>query len=137
MVQTPRNGHHEEVTPSSATLTLRPEPQSVSEARRLTRRVCDDASLSADLCDTAVLLTSETVTNAVIHAHSVVRLAVTIGPAAVRVEVGDDDSHRPTIRSQSPDAIGGRGVGIVAKAASRWGVERVGDGKIVWFELQR
>jgi anti-sigma regulatory factor (Ser/Thr protein kinase) len=124
------------VTLCSATLTLKPEPQAVGAARRLTRRACDDASLAADLCDTAVLLTSETVTNAVIHAGTSVRLSVFAGPSGVRVEVGDDSSGRPAVRSENPDAIGGRGVGIVAAAASRWGVDQVGSGKVVWFELQ-
>jgi anti-sigma regulatory factor (Ser/Thr protein kinase) len=119
----------------TSTLTLPPEPRAVREARRFARQACDAAALDADLCETAVLLTSETVTNAVIHARSEVRLAVTTGPIGVRIEVGDDNSAQPFLGHDDPDAIGGRGVAIVAAAASRWGVDELRNGKVVWFEL--
>ena len=52
------------------------EAESAGTARRFTRRICASAGLDLDTTYTAVLLTSETVTNAIVHGHSEVRLTV-------------------------------------------------------------
>lgn len=123
------------VTGQRQTLMLRPEPQAVGVARHLARRTCTDAGLERDVCETAVLLTSETVTNAIIHGRSEVRLAITAGPNGVRVEVGDDNSRRPVLQADDQQALDGRGLSILASEASSWGVADDRYGKIVWFEL--
>lgn len=122
-------GHH------TRNVILRPELEAVSEARALTQKVCGEAHVSDDLCEVAVLLTSETVTNAIIHGRSEVHLAVTAGPEGIRVEVGDANRFRPTVRAADDGALGGRGLRIVAAAASSWGIDDNPDGKTVWFEL--
>ena len=56
-------------------------------ARLAVRRACSDAGTTAEMCDAAVLLTSETVTNAIIHGGTSVMLTVCARQNGVRVEV--------------------------------------------------
>jgi anti-sigma regulatory factor (Ser/Thr protein kinase) len=93
-------------------------------------------------CDAALddvkLLVSELVTNAVIHAHSEVEVAVRLMPDAIRIEVidrGPTSMLTPTAPTQ--DAESGRGLLLVESMASSWGVEPLDHGKSVWFEVPR
>jgi anti-sigma regulatory factor (Ser/Thr protein kinase) len=85
--------------------------------------------------DTALLLTSELVTNAVIHGHSDVQLQVCTNGGLLRVDVGDDNSRLPRRQPADPNALDGRGLAIVELLATRWGVDEEPIGKTVWFEL--
>jgi anti-sigma regulatory factor (Ser/Thr protein kinase) len=123
------------VAGESETLTLPPEPQSAGAARRFTRHVCRQAHLDPDTSHSAILLTSETVTNAIIHGRSEVRLTVIVRAHGVRVEVGDDNSRPPVAQAEDPNALDGRGMAMIQATASAWGVERAAYGKVVWFEI--
>lgn len=87
--------------------------------------------------DTAVLLTSETVTNAFTHGRSEARLVVTAHPDRVIVEVADDNSRhpRPAEPDADADALDGRGISILTMLAAGWGVRDDPYGKTVWFEV--
>jgi anti-sigma regulatory factor (Ser/Thr protein kinase) len=111
------------------------DPATVRQARAFVQAHCDGAGIDADTSATAVLLTSETVTNAFIHGRSEARLAVTVTPNTVLVEVGDDNSRRPRRAEQDADALDGRGLAILDMLAARWGVRDTPDGKTVWFEV--
>ena len=84
------------------------------------------------------LLVSELVTNAVRHPRRDGHIEVTLelSRARVRVEVSDpgDGFRRPRIGAPAPEALGGRGLLIVDRVASRWGVT-AGRPTRVWFEL--
>jgi len=98
----------------------------------MTRRVGDH------VVDTVELLTSELVTNAVIHARCAPELLVRLGDKAVRIEVCDGDANAPTRRPPDVEAASGRGIAIVEELATTWGVEHIpDDGKRVWFEVTR
>jgi hypothetical protein len=56
------------------------------------------------VCDTAVLLTSEVVTNAFLHGRSNARLRVHTSAGRVRVEVGDDNMRPPHLAEPNPEA---------------------------------
>lgn len=87
--------------------------------------------------DTALLLVSELVTNAVLHAKTAIGLTVAQRAGTVRVSVADDSPEGPVRRAATLDSFGGRGMTLIDTLATRWGVERhPGDGKTVWFELQ-
>jgi len=89
------------------------------------------------LVSTVELLVSELTTNAVLHAHSAPHIDVRITPSAVRVDVFDEDPTTPVMRTPDLDSIGGRGLVLLDSLATRWDIEPRGDGKVVWFELDR
>ncbi|GAB7005205.1 hypothetical protein JCM18899A_26780 [Nocardioides sp. AN3] len=112
-------------------------PTAVPLARSIVRRHAGDSSprVRAD----AELLTSEVVSNAVMHGAPPLRLAVLgVGDDLV-VRISDGSSVVPTVRSGalSLDAVGGRGLRIVADLAFAWGVDvdQDDDGKTVWFRV--
>ena len=122
---------------ASADQVLPPAPTSVGLARRLVTGLCRGRGVDEDTTDTAVLLASETVTNAILHGRSEVRLRVSVTPVAVAVEVGDDNSRHPRLQPQDSEALDGRGLQILQLAASRWGVHEDTGGKVVWFQVDR
>jgi anti-sigma regulatory factor (Ser/Thr protein kinase) len=80
-------------------------------------------------------MTSEIVTNALLHGSGQVTLGMDAGAVLVRVEVGDGSMRRPTHEGRGDDAESGRGMVIVDALASDWGVTDAPPGKIVWFEV--
>ena len=121
----------------TARVALGPVTTSARSARRFVGRALHDAQVEPGVFETVVLLTSEVVTNAVLHACSPIDVTVEIGSAAVRVQVCDD---LPGL-SEKPDRSrhGGMGLVLVAAMASHWGISARGDaaGKSVWFEVPR
>ena len=85
--------------------------------------------------DTLLLCVSEVVTNAILHGSSTPTVTVHLGPDDVRVEVYDDDPTLPRPRRPDHGVPGGRGLLLLDRAASAWGADPHGDGKVVWFEL--
>lgn len=83
----------------------------------------------------AELLTSELVTNALVHTDDDAVLTATLGPHRLRVEVRDFATRRPRPRPASGDATDGRGLVLLEALADAWGVRAHGVGKSVWFEL--
>ncbi len=116
-------------------LSLGAELRSVRAARRFVQEHCRVLALSDALCDDALLLTSELVTNAVLHGRSEVCVEVGVADGRVRVAVVDENSRRPAPVPEDPDALDGRGLALVDALADRWGVEERSGGKAVWFEL--
>ncbi|WAL71227.1 SpoIIE family protein phosphatase [Kitasatospora sp. YST-16] len=92
-----------------------------------------------ELIDTAELLSSELVTNAIRHtdrdAMFTARLYQEHGRARLRVEVEDESDLWPTRRTPGEQASSGRGLMLVEALADTWGVEPRGTGKRMWFEL--
>lgn len=90
----------------------------------------------------AVLLASELFGNSIRHSNSglpgeTVTVSVTTCAGAVRVEVADRSGPGvPELRSVGADAEGGRGLGLVAGLATRWGWRRRGTRTITWFEVR-
>lgn len=83
----------------------------------------------------AELLTSELVTNALVHTDHEAVVTATVGPRALRVEVRDFVARLPRMRGPSADDGHGRGLVLVQSLADAWGVQAHGVGKAVWFEL--
>jgi anti-anti-sigma factor len=116
-------------------------PQSPARARAEMRELMAgrDHSQVANL----VLLTSELVTNAVVHPRGVgqtsIGLRITSFDDYVRVDVEDaGDGFKPSVPVH-PEGERGRGLFLVDRFASRWGTHRVKTGAgprfRVWFEL--
>ena len=90
------------------------------------------------MVDTVELLTSELVTNAVVHAHSASVVMLRVHDRMVRVEVCDGDASPPYLRTPDGNAASGRGIAILEELAAEWGVDLIpDDGKRVWFEVPR
>ena len=113
---------------------LRPHPSSVGAARRLVRDLATLAGRT-DLVDDAVLLVSEVVTNALIHAGSPIRVRGQVGRRGIRVEVSDASPHHPALRDYANTAGTGRGLGLLVELVDDWGVAPDEVGKTVWFEV--
>jgi anti-sigma regulatory factor (Ser/Thr protein kinase) len=92
-------------------------------------------SRELDVRDTAELLTSELVTNALLHAGTDLMVHVEQTPGIVRIAVDDGSRHAPDLRSPNSSSLGGRGLPLVATLATRWGWEPLTHGKRVWFEV--
>ncbi|MGW4382798.1 ATP-binding protein [Kitasatospora sp. NPDC004531] len=108
---------------------------SVGAVRRELRAALDHWGVP-ELADTAELLASELVTNALVHtgkgAEFDAQLTV---EQRLRVEVHDRTSSLPGRRQPDDDATSGRGLLLVEALADDWGVQLRGDGKVTWFEL--
>ncbi|KIF68026.1 hypothetical protein HY68_04150 [Streptomyces sp. AcH 505] len=110
--------------------------QSVGRARHLLLRHLQAWRLT-DLADSAPLVLSELVTNAVQHGRVPGRLIETrferlVG--GVRIEVHDAGDTKPQLRTPTADDDSGRGLALVdALTNGCWGVSgRAGVGKLVW-----
>jgi hypothetical protein len=84
----------------------------------------------------AILLTSELVTNAVMHeAGETINLVITCGHGQLGVDVHDTSCELPVPVDGPPDAETGRGLVLVASLSSSWGYYRTPSGKAVYFTL--
>ena len=115
--------------------TLRAEPEQVAEARRLVEDYLRDRGEEDG--EVAVLLTSELVTNAILHGHGPLELRAHTEGSALRIEVRDQEPASPPVLRSDADLteIGGRGLQLVDTLADRWGWSAEPEGKVVWFEL--
>ncbi|SEC99598.1 ATP-binding protein [Streptomyces sp. 2231.1] len=117
-----------------ASWPLAQEPVSVRRARRLVTAQLAEWAV-ADLADTAELLVSELVTNALRHTRGPLRLNLRLRDSRLMCEVEDTESAGPVRNVVGPDAEGGRGTELLDVLAGAWGTERTATGKSVWFEL--
>lgn len=114
--------------------TLPPEPRAPRAARHFVADALRDA-VSDDTAEVAVLLTSELVTNAVVHARTPLRLEVDLDAGTLRVGVVDEAPRIPAVRRANDARLTGRGMNLVDALAGQWGVDPTPPGKKVWFEL--
>jgi anti-sigma regulatory factor (Ser/Thr protein kinase) len=103
----------------------------VREARIFVRECL--LGTAADV-DNAVLLTSELVANAAIHAHSGYQIDMRRSTALIRVELLNDEPEILPMLTE-PTEDGGRGLRLIETLASCWGMESDPRHKMVWFEL--
>lgn len=84
----------------------------------------------------ALLLVSEVVANASLHAGGPKSLLLRCTPERLRIEVTDASPVAPAARAHAdPGLPGGHGLLIVERLARQWGSEPVGGGKCVWVEV--
>ena len=120
--------------PTAVDVALRPVPTSAGMARRFVASTlrawgCDE------LVDTATLLVSELVTNAILHARSDLVVVLVPLDSSIRVEVHDTSLTAPQLRQAADTATTGRGLALVQACARDWGVREDAEGKSVWFDL--
>ncbi|MDQ1747677.1 MAG: hypothetical protein QOD07_1940 [Frankiaceae bacterium] len=117
-------------------VTLPPAPDSARQARRFVGEVLMVAGVDSDRRDTAVLLTSELVTNGIVHALTDLQVTVEATESWVRVEVVDGNPSLPQRRDYDHEAMTGRGLEMLELLADEVGMQPLADeGKRVWFRL--
>ncbi|MDO8106561.1 ATP-binding protein [Isoptericola sp. b441] len=123
---------------SDASLVLPGHRQSVAVGRHWVVRTSAERGVVGMANQVVELLSSELLSNAVLHGaggHAIgVQLRHTA--ATVRVAVSDGGDRAPVVLDQDLAAVNGRGMAIVEAMSTRWGIEsRDEGGKTVWFEL--
>ena len=118
------------------TVSLAHDVDSIPAARRALDRVSNEVD---DLVlRNARLVVSELVTNVIRHVPSTsgaLELSVEAEDGHLRIEVTDNGpGFTPTPRADQQDPSSGWGLHILARTATRWGVESDG-GTRVWFEM--
>ncbi|MFF3851132.1 PAS domain S-box protein [Streptomyces sp. NPDC002328] len=86
--------------------------------------------------DDALLLLSETLTNAVLHAEGPISLRLHRTATDLTIEVGDHSPQLPQPRPASEHEESGRGLILVRALADDWGVRPTDEGKTTWFTLR-
>ncbi|MFG3293507.1 SpoIIE family protein phosphatase [Streptomyces sp. NPDC048179] len=120
-------------TESVGDWTLPREPRSVGRAREYARGQLLTWDLEP-LVDTAELLVSELVTNALRYGEGEIRLRLLLDRTLV-CEVWDSGLVQPRRRRARDTDEGGRGLQLVGLLSAAWGSRRTPRGKTVWFEL--
>lgn len=119
---------------------LAAHPGSPAQARRLTRARLTGWSVCEDTCDTAALVVSELVTNAIVHtAGRRVVCELHDGADLVRIAVRDEGCApgEPHPSPRRPEEEHGRGLLLVESLCHAWGAHEHGPGLLVWAELNR
>lgn len=106
------------------------------QARRFVTEALNEWNCAAVL-DTVALLTSELVTNAVVHAKGTPQIVVQATEHQLRIEVHDQEHTSPVRRAPDASGPGGRGLLLLDELATEWGVEPRPGGKAVWFTVDR
>ncbi|ROP46563.1 SpoIIE family protein phosphatase [Streptomyces sp. PanSC9] len=109
------------------------EPLAVPRARRLVRERLLTWCLPHAV-ETAELLVSEVVTNAVRHAQGDRIGLRVVRTDALLFEVTDDEPALPAMLSAGPLDESGRGLRVLSRLAREWGASTSGHRKTVWFE---
>lgn len=116
---------------------LAPSAVSARRARAAVQAVATDAGRE-DLVDDATLVVSELVANAVLHARTDIVLVADVGPDGLHVEVTDGSSILPHWSPSLASATSGRGLLLVERLCTQWGVvRRAQGGKTVWAHLEQ
>ena len=123
-------------TTLEARVELPGERQSVPLARDLVMQMLGPAE-SRDIVDSATIIVTELVANAVRHASGPCAVELTRRGELLRIAVVDGDPGIPGLQRLDVGALGGRGMHIIAALAFGWGVDALGDGhKLVWADLR-
>ena len=121
--------------PLSARIALPRSPASVGTARRFIEARTAAWSFPEPAGAQLVLIGSELVTNAILHAQTELTLTLELRDGRVRISVEDRSKAPPTLRHYRADALTGRGLGVVAALSDSWGISAAPDGKVVWAEV--
>jgi anti-sigma regulatory factor (Ser/Thr protein kinase) len=116
-------------------------PIAVPAARRFVAETLAKWGAGDLLIDSARLVASELVTNAVqaswpLYASEPVKIFLMANGCDVVIEIWDGCPDLPQPRTASGDGEGGRGLAIVASLSESWGVYAGTFGKTVWAHLR-
>ena len=119
----------------AAGIQLGPDTRDVGRARQFLAEQCRRWDCG-DITEDALLVATELVTNALVHAGSRCHLSARLASGVLRLEVRDEGPGVPDPRETSGTDESGRGLLLVSVLCSAWGVDATGGrGKVVWAEL--
>lgn len=121
--------------PMAASIRLSRDRRELRSARQFLALHCN-AWGCAPVADDAMLVATELVTNAIVHADTDCELRARRAGGVLRLEVLDGGSGTPDPRATTDDDESGRGLLLVSALCAAWGVDaQAGGGKVVWAEL--
>ncbi|MGH9269689.1 MAG: ATP-binding protein [Ilumatobacteraceae bacterium] len=115
-------------------LRLGQHPTAPGRARRSIGDWLVSVGCPTEVVEAMAVVTSELVTNAIIHADSAPEVTVTLSDGRVRLEVHDTHPAAPVIRPDDDRRVGGFGLRVVEALTDGWGWEPTSGGKRVWVE---
>lgn len=119
----------------AAGIELGPDTRDVARARQFLVAQCRRWGCE-DITEDALVVATELVTNAFVHAGSRCRLSARLAAGVLRLEVRDEGPGVPDPRDTAGTDESGRGLLLVSVLCSAWGVDATGGpGKVVWAEL--
>lgn len=114
-------------------LELARDARAPGRARREISDWLSRLDCAPDVEEKVLVVISELVTNAVVHARAAPVVMATYDDGHLFVEVHDTDATPPTPRSPGVgDGVGGFGLRLVESLTHRWGWELTENGKRVW-----
>ena len=115
-------------------LRLGRHPTAPGQARRSVAHWLTSAGCPDDVVEVMALVTSELVTNAIVHANSAPEVTAMLSDGRLRLEVHDADTRPPVVQSGDDVRVGGFGLWVVDALTHGWGWEPTANGKRVWAE---
>jgi CheY-like chemotaxis protein len=116
---------------------LGPDTGGVPLARQFLRDRCREWACG-EVVDDALLVTTELVTNALVHAGPLCELRAVLSGTVLRLQVSDSGVGMPDPRAAKDTDEGGRGLLLISALCAAWGtVALPAGGKVVWAELLR
>jgi anti-sigma regulatory factor (Ser/Thr protein kinase) len=85
--------------------------------------------------DEVLLVFSELLTNAILHAQTTARVLTTINDGVIRLEIHDGAASIPPRQATDPSQTGGFGLHIVEHLSNSWGWHTTSTGKLVWCTM--
>lgn len=119
---------------SSVAITLPAEPRSVTAGRQFTAKTLAEWGYP-EHAETACLLVSEILTNAISHARAPIKLRMHRSATEIVTEISDDSPRLPQRRLAGPGDESGRGLILVEALATQWGTRPAPAGKTFWFTI--
>lgn len=114
---------------------LLPMTGAARQGRNVATEACVRWSLP-HLVGPASLVAGELVTNAVVHAGTMMTLRLSLSRRYLHMAVRDGSSAEPVLGPDpAPDALAGRGLHLVDAVAASWGFLPTDGGKVVWATL--
>ncbi|MFI0574643.1 SpoIIE family protein phosphatase [Streptomyces tendae] len=121
----------------TATWRLPAREDAAARARALVAALLRQWRTRDSTRDSVLLLVSELVTNAVRFAGGPITVRLIRTGPGLLCEVGDTGNGRPRLGRGGLLDDGGRGLHVVHRLTSRWGVRWTDTGKVVWAEVVR